>query len=88
MNGETKPWVAVMHQSLLSAFPYRSDVHQAKPGESAHAIGLMIGTREVQETRPEGANAPVVLCRSDGSAITRQIGKTNDFTYLAGDTQR
>ena len=48
-------------------------VHPAIPGESAHAIGQMMGTHEVQETRPEGANAPVgfhgVLCRSDGSAL-------------------
>ena len=48
-------------------------VHPAVSGESAHALGQMIATREVQETRPEGANAPVgfygVLCRSDGSAL-------------------
>ena len=48
-------------------------VHPALPGESTHALGQMMGTHEVQETRSEGANAPVgfhgVLCRSDGSAL-------------------
>ena len=47
--------------------------HPAISGESAHAMGQMIETQEVQETRPEGESAPVgfhgVLCRSDGSAL-------------------